>query len=481
MKRMLSNLNATLALILAFVLVQLVNFIALRNPVRLDVSSRKYYELSDKTKHLLKSLDRPVDVYVIFSREHVLRGDIDRLLEEYRYLSRNVRVEKIDPSRDMARTEQLAKKYGLTEPNVVVFDMDGRSRTVHQADLANYRMVKGRKEPVLSAFKGEQVFSGAIRALEQGETPKIYFLAGHGERHLSDFNPLTGYSHVGEAIVRDNIDVEELMLTKDKGIPKDAACLVIAGPTKPMSADEVEMIGDYLDAGGRLLVMLDALMDTGAESLLRRWGVALRRDFVLDPLNTVKGSDVYVKTYYEHPITLHMGQVGARFYLPRSVEPVTPAETETKKGEGEDRPMVTRLAVTSKRSWSEMQVSDANAKYDEGTGDRRGPVCLAVAVERGAPEKMLDMQIRPTRMVVFGDSDFVANDLLTGGNQDLFMSALSWLLERDTQMSIDPKPIEEVKISLSRRQLRRLFWVGVGGIPSLAILWGVLVWSRRRK
>jgi len=104
-----------------------------------------------------------------------------------------------------------------------------------------------------------------------------------------------------------------------------------------------------------------------------------------------------------------------------------------------------------------------------------------VAVERGAPEKMLDMQIRPTRMVVFGDSDFVANDLLTGGNQDLFMSALSWLLERDTQMSIDPKPIEEVKISLSRRQLRRLFWVGVGGIPSLAILWGVLVWSRRRK
>ena len=70
------------------------------------------------------------------------------------------------------------------------------------------------------------------------------------------------------------------------------------------------------------MILLDALKKTGLEEMLRRWGVALRDDFVLDPENTLNGSDVHILSYYEHPITLRMSGAGARFYLPRSVEPV---------------------------------------------------------------------------------------------------------------------------------------------------------------
>ena len=56
-------------------------------------------------------------------------------------------------------------------------------------------------------------------------------------------------------------------------------------------------------------------------------------------------------------------------------------------------------------------------------------------------------------MVVFGDSDFVSNGALAGGDQDLFMSALNWLLDREELMAIAPKPIEEIKLSLTRKQL----------------------------
>ena len=40
------------------------------------------------------------------------------------------------------------------------------------------------------------------------------------------------------------------------------------------------------------------------------------------------------------------------------------------------------------------------------------------------------------RVVVIGDSDFVSNAALTGGNSDFFMSALNWLLERAELMAI---------------------------------------------
>jgi len=483
MKRILSNLNKVASVVLALVVVLLVNFIALRNPFRVDLSGRQYYSLSEKTTNLLAGLDQRVDVTVFFQEEHKLFMDIENLLEEYQYQSRNIHVEWVDPARDLAQTEKLAKQYGLTEAQVVVFDIAGKSKVVHQADLADSKMVKGRREPVLSAFKGEQAFSSAIHGLMQGETPMVYFLVGHGERRVTEFDQINGYSGIGTLIVRDNLELKELMLASEKRIPADAAALVIAGPSKVMSAAEIEMIEDYLSRSGRVLVLLDALKETGLEPMLRRWGVALRNDFVLDPENTLKGSDVYVRTYYEHPITMRMGDAGARFHLPRSVEPLIADDSNTP---ADDRPVVVELAMTSEKSWSEMQVNESSAKYDEDTGDLRagdlrGPISLAVAVERGATQKMLDVQIHPSRMVVFGDSDFVSNGALTGGDQDLFMSALNWLLDREELMAIAPKPIEEVKLSLTRKQLHNLFWINVAGIPALAVVGGLLVWFRRRK
>ena len=58
MKRILSNLNLAVGVLLAFVLVQLVNFIALNNAQRWDWSGRQYYALSEKTANLLAELSQ---------------------------------------------------------------------------------------------------------------------------------------------------------------------------------------------------------------------------------------------------------------------------------------------------------------------------------------------------------------------------------------------------------------------------------------
>ncbi len=476
MKRILSNLNAILAVLLAFVVVQMVGFIGLRNPVRTNLSGRTYYALSEKTLTLLSELDTQVNITVFFQEEHKLYRDIENLLEEYQYHSRNIHVEWVDPTRDRARTERLTNKYGLTEAQVVVFEMDGKYKVKNQTDLADKSFIQGQQDASITAFKGEQAFSSAIHELLQGETPVVYFLAGHGEHRVSDFDPLSGFSKIGTIVLRDNLAVKELMLSGENQIPSDAAALVIAGPTKVLSSVEVEMIEDYLNRSGRVLVLLDALKEVGLDPMLRRWGVGLRRDIVVDPENTLRGSDVHIRRYNAHPISMEMNSI-IQLILPRSVVPLA----DESEAIAEDRPSVVPLFFSSDKSWSETQVEATSAQFDEDTGDKRGPFSLAVAVERGATQKMLDVQIKPSRMVVFGDSDFVSNGSMVGGNADIFMSSLNWLLDREELMPISPKPIEEVKLSLTRKQLRNMFWVNVAGIPAVAVVLGMLVWYRRRK
>jgi ABC-type uncharacterized transport system involved in gliding motility auxiliary subunit len=477
MKRFLSKLNSVVVVVLALVLVQMITFIALRNPVRVNLSGRTYYELSEKSLMLLDELEYSVKVTVFFQEEHFLFHDIENLLEEYQYHSRNIQVEWVDPARDRARTEKLANKYSLTEAQVVVFDIGDRSKVVRVPDMVEQQMVKGREEPVMTGFKGEQAFSSAIYGLMQEETPVVYFLAGHGERRIGDFDQMSGFSKIGTIVLRDNLEVKELMLSQEKKVPADAAALVVPGPSKPFSTVEIEMIEDYLSRSGRVMILLDALKETGLDPMLRRWGVALRHDIVVDPENTLRGSDVHIRRYSAHPITLQMESI-SQFILPRSVVALT---DEKKEGSSEDRPLAEPLFFTSEKSWSETQVEDSTAQFDEGTGDQLGPFSLGVAVERGASQELLDVQIRPSRMVVFGDSDFVANGSMVGGNEDLFMSALNWLLDREVLMAIAPKPVEEVKLTLTGSQLSTLFWITVAGIPAVAVLLGLFVWFRRRK
>ncbi|VGO14549.1 hypothetical protein PDESU_03112 [Pontiella desulfatans] len=481
MKRLLTSLNSIVAVLLALVVVQMVSFIALRNPVRANWSGRTYYDLSEKTLNLLDELEQQITVTVFFQEEHKLFYDIENLLEEYQYHSRNIKVEWVDPLRDMARTEQLAGKYGLTEAQVVVFDIGDNRKVVKQSDLADSAVLAGQKDATYTTFKGEQAFSSAIYGLMQGEKPKVYFLVGHGEHRVSDFDQISGYSKIGTVVLGDNLEIDELMLSGEKQVPEDTGALIISGPTKTMSTVEVEMIENYLTRGGRMLVMLDALNETGLEPMLRRWGVGLRQDIVVDPENTLRGNDVHIRRFNAHPISMKMDSI-VQFFLPRSIMPLLEEEDTS----AEDRPAVVPLFYTSDKSWSETQVEDSSAKFDEGTGDLRGndprrPISLGVAVERGATQKMLDVQIKPSRMVVFGDSDFVSNGSMVGGNVDLFMSALNWLLDREELMAIAPKPIEEVKLSLSKKQLRSMFWLNVTGIPAIAVVLGLLVWMRRRK
>ncbi len=471
--RLWINLNAGASLLLAAAIALMVNYLSYRHYYRADWSRTQRYALSPKTMTLLDSLNDPVNITVFFQPGNVLYEDIYNLLREYQFHSDKLNIQWVDPDRDISLTEEMAVKYQVTEPNVVVFEHADRTDYVRKDEIAVISDSSGVER--ITSFRGEQAFSTALQGVVQQTAPVVYFLTGHGERGIDNFDPRTGYSGISQMIERDNMDVRTLELSINKQIPADCAVLIVAGPAQSLSETEEDMIAAWLRNSGRLMVLTDAGRTSGLEPMLRDWGILVDSRLVIDVEKTLTGLDVAFYPNTTHPSTKALGKVRAFFHRPCMVEP------DAGRNNTADRPHVTPLAASSDKSWLESRPHQTPAKYDPDTGDRIGPISMAAAAEKGAPSGQLDMQIRPSRIIVFGDSGFASNGGLTGGDASLFLSTLNWLTDREQLMAIAPRSANDTRIKLTRTDTRILFWSAVLGIPSIAAFIGFILWLCRRK
>ncbi|MDD4872589.1 MAG: GldG family protein [Kiritimatiellae bacterium] len=484
-RRFTTGLNVSISVMLAGLALLMVNYLSSICHFHQDISTTRYYMLSDKTRGILSNLKEKVNVLAFFQQGNELTDDVRNLLKEYEHEvekmgQSKLKVEIVDPDRDLARARELKQKYDLSDPNVVVFESSGRKKYVVAKEIMDYSMSlkkEGGVEKKKIAFKGEQVFSSAIQSVTQAGQPVVYFLTGHGERDINDYNRHSGYSTVSRMLRRDNIDINTLNLAERRGVPDDCSALVIAGPGKKFSNDEVAYLSKYLEKKGRMFVLLDPDVTTGLEGFLGNWGVKVGSGVVVGL--TITGRELVVMQYGEHPITRRLQNITTMFYLPRPIEPDSgqPSSVETPV----DRPRVTVLASNTKEGWLEMNLKESPARFDSKT-DRQGQVSVAVAVEKG-PVSGIEVELKPARMVVVGDSLFVSNGALSegvGGNEDFFMSAVNWLLERDSLMGIAPKKPGELRLDMDRERLRIMFILVVMGIPGAVAFIGLMVWLKRR-
>jgi ABC-type uncharacterized transport system involved in gliding motility auxiliary subunit len=490
-----AGLNALLSVLLAGALAVLANILVPRlGPLRVQLSAGGAYVLSDKTRALVASLDQDVSVVSFFNPSHEMYRDIRNLLREYEYESAkrgggHLKVRIVDPNRDLVKTRALKQKYDLAAADVVVFEAGGKCKYVDIREIAReHKNVDFEK--LLStgqgtytrtvSFLGEQAFSSAIQNVTQAKPAVVYFLAGHGESEISDFASRSGCATLARMLRRDNIDVRPLSLSEHRGIPADCSAIVVVGPARKISRLELDVLSGYLDRSGRLCLMINPGIVTGLEGLIEAWGMKLDGDVVTDPNATLTGRELFISRFGNHAITQNLKNLAVILFGARSVEPLP--EHDAAKEVQPDRSRVTVLARTSDKAWAERGDSLQNSpKFDSET-DRSGPITVAVAVEKGKAGT-IETAIRPTRMVVIGDADFVSNTVLdgaAGGNVDFFMSAMNWLLEREELMAIAPHPPEKIEFGLPQGRLKAVFIMVVFLGPLVAAVVGSLVWWRRR-
>src|SRR6185503_3597157 len=483
------TVNTALLVLSVVALLVMTNYLAARHYSQFDWSGTGQIALSPLTRRVIDSVTNDLRVILYFDRdrEETLFKLSHRLLKTYSAANPHIIVETIDYTRDTSAALAAKKKYNLVEKNdrdMVIFDCQDRTKFVYQGELSDLDMnelLAGRSGEIKRvAFKGEMHFTSAILNVLTPRQLKAYFLQGHDEHNPASDEGLMGYSKFAGVLRENGVKFEPLMLEGAAEIPSDCNLLIIAGPRLTMLPVVVEKIDRYLKGGGRLFALFNfnsATRETGLERALAEWGVLVGRNRVLDGERSYARDkqDMVLSAYGTHRLVRPLIGSGLYMLRPRSVS----AEKGARRGA--DAPQVEELIFTSPGG-RVIENFRPDGSPSPASDDPIGPVPLAVAVERGSVRNV-SAERGATRIVVTGDSIFLANDTIDKlANHEFASHAINWLLVREELLiGIPPRPMKTYIITVSRAQLISVQWLLLAGMPGFALLLGGLVWMRRRR
>ena len=463
--------NAIVIVITFTAITILVSLISFLNPTRLDVTATKQFTLAPQTLKVLADLKEPVKATAFFvpdlSREAADRQRSDDFLFEFgRRSNGKFTYVFVDPEAEPAKPRQM----GISDFPSIVFESQTSTR----------RQVV--KVPPVT----EQDFASAlITVTDPARQKAVYFLTGHGEKDIADTAENSfAFGLASRGIVGDNYQIRTVNLFKDKAMPNDVAVLVVAGPQRDMLTDEVPVLTDWLEKGGRAVFLLDPDAPKSFKQVLMKWGVRVLPGTIVDEGSSVSGDPrtILVQRAQYPPAEITAPLDATFFPLAAALD----IPDEYKKDPRKQPPWVTYspLIPSSLRSWV---TEDASRNTFREEKDVSGPAALGLIVtafstldkEPSPPAE--GTAPTPTRLVLIGDSDFASNKYFHAySNGDLLVNSVNWLAQDFSLISIRPKPTVFRQLVLTRSQFDFIRYASWFFLPGLIALGGIFAWWQRR-
>ncbi len=482
-------------ILLCITLVLGLNYLGMTFYARKDITFDNLYSITPETRDYISKLNKEITVYVIYGKESNneflhFQEDVRNLLKEYEYHASHAakgkfQVRYVDIFQQRQEAEQLARRFHITQPHLVIFSCGDRSRTIRPNEL--YETKSGLR----SAFLGEQVFTTALLQVTSDHSPRIYFLSGHGEMSPDDVSPLRGVSEFATALLQRNYEVWALNLNETQEIPADADMVIALAPQVPYNRTSQQKLRRYLQPvsprilengevleskPGKLLLALNPGHPHGLEDFLLDWGI-LADDVVIidmDPSSQTPSGDLMIGRYADHPIPalLVNNNIAVRLGLSRSIR--------EDLGRDLSQPIVqTPLLFTSDKAWGETSYQNNQPAEFNKEVDLEGPLSVAMLAERSLQQ--FGIRLGP-KLAVFGSADFFSNQQLGFlGNFPLALNTVRWLLDEEPQVQALPRPIYRTLILLTSSQMSNLRLLMSLAIPGVFICIAILVYFLRRR
>jgi len=464
--------------VLVLAVIVLINWWGLGWEQRWDLTKQHLHSLAPLSVKQLKSIkatkpDEKMQITAFISPEYYDGEKLRELLKLYGSTNhKGVGVEVVDPLRDEARKRAVEEKTGKTISDGTV--------------LVNYKGVtKDLSDP------NERRLTSAVVSLLKGTRPKVYFLQGEGEPAL-DGTGQDAYARYKAALEAQNYEVAPLRLISEKAprVPDDCKVLVVAGARNPLGPPEMAAIKDWTAANGKLLLLLSS-RGPDFHELLNDYKVKVGTGLVLSYSMGVRGNAAEIlidRISSQHPVVEGIRMIG--FLAPRVVEPSeAPPPPSSPYQPPQPQGPATSIIEAGQDSWEETDLQKLNPE-----GKRRGPLSIAVAVEKAKSDEVpSEMPIPPedkekqrespkVRVVVVGNAEF-ANDSVVAQlprNLDLALNAVSWLAEESDLIAISPVDETPKTLTLTGAQRRFVGFLTIFILPLAVIAAGIAVWWRRR-
>ena len=444
------------AVVLAIAVVLVLNLLAAQLPRHLtefDMSESGIYNISDQSKTYLSDLSEDVVLHVLADPE-ALDSRIVRFLDLYQELSGHLTVEYQDP---MVFPSVLSQYE--TDANTIVVTCEGTDRQeiipiqeIIGVDLMQYYY---NRQYVETDFDAEGLLTSAIDSVLSDHVQHIYQTAGHEETPLS--------SQITQQLGKLHLSLSSVNLLVDGGIPEDCELLILNEPLRDFSADEVELLHAYFQAGGQILCNLPGQLDPqpNLHRFLEHYGLTVVEGLVADPEHSYQQNP-----YLFFPEVDHTSVLGAPiaedatllFFASRGLQVKDPARESIS---------VQTVLQTS---------PEALAVVDESTA-LQGPFVIGAVAEETVDDDTT------ARLIVFGAGSLVDETLNTTfsnlSNSDLFLTAATAGMEELRSLLIEPVPLATPVNVIPAGGIWALFFILI--IPGALLIFGFVRWMHRRK
>ena len=430
--------------------------------VKIDTTQEKLYTVSEQTKQVLSGLKKDVQLYLI-----VEPGKEDNyivnLLGRYAQLSDHIRLQTINPLIHPTFSAQYTDQ--TVENNGVIVVSTERSTLVQKNDMFEYGFDYTYYTNA-TVFNGERKITGAIGYVTQETVPVVYLLSGHGEAELPD--------RLSDAIVTENFDLKTLDLRSASGISTDAAAVVIVSPQSDFSVEEAGALQNYLDNGGRLLLISGYTVEplTHLYAVLAAFGMEPVRGVVIegDGAHSISGYAYYLlPTLQKHAITDPLLASEADVVVPTAMGLRETASHRSSLA-------VTPLLTTSNKAYSKSDPYGTQT-FDREPGDASGPFHVAIATE----ESFGDTDIR---LVWLGSDQMIldqADDIVSGSNVDFVINALGWMCEKQDSIQVRAKSTLTNYLTVTTTLKNTMSVMITVILPAVALAAGAGIYAYRRR
>jgi hypothetical protein len=330
----------------------------------------------------------------------------------------------------------------------------------------------------------EHDISNALLRLHRRDNQQTIFLTGHGERDINGTDN-RAYATLKQQLTEQGFNLSTVNLL-EAPLPANTRLLVIAAPIKNYLAGEITQLEYFINQGGNLLWLVDPGDLHKLDILASALDLQILNGVIVDnntqlrqTLNIQHPAIIPVTEYFPHDITNTI-RYNTLFPLARGISPTGNKHTVNNWQQ-------VALFNSYGKSWSETGGITEEMVFDSSAGDIAGPATIAVALHRSTtqnsdkPGTQPKMQPKLQRVVVVGDSDFLADSYIgAGANLNLGLNIFNWLIGDDDLISIEVKASPDTKLEFNDIQLATIGFGFFLIIPMLLLITGFSIWYKRK-
>ena len=437
----------------------------------IDLTANRVYSLTKQTEYIIDDLSQDIYIYT-FSGEDSEDETLSELLDRYMSGSKYIHLKNINLVNNPGAVTyyEQEKNISVSYSSLVVSDSEDPANPKQTFKVLDFYDIYSYDSETqqYTMFTGEDAVTGAIKYVLNPNTPKVWFLEGHGATSST-------WSEMASYLEDENYDTGSISLVTEPDSLEKGDILIVLAPKNDLSNDEREILLDFALDGGKIMFLFNPGTVEDLPNfmlILSHYNIEMEDGVIFEDANNQQA-------YYYDPAYIVPTLVSHSTTSPlisNNYSLLVPQPGALSIGPDQTGITIDVLMQTSDGSYIEPITSDMDGVKDDDA--QTGPFPLAVAVTKTA-----GADTEEVKMIVTGDAAMFAQiaNTQSRGNYELFLNTIGWLSPIEDNFYIRGKSLQaSVLYFQSNAQVSTVVVIVCIVLPLLAFAAALVVYLKRR-